>query len=87
MKAAKGELEVHGQKLKVKAALTQTNKERNWALRKAEELLKGAASQKAVKLEWAERLVKVDGVPAFVQDKVELRGCFQPPFANLSLPQ
>ena len=56
-------------------------------MRKAEELLKAAAPQKTVKLEWPERRVTVDGVPAFVQDKVELRGCFQPPFANLSLPQ
>ena len=58
----------------MKAALTKTNKERNWALRKADELLKAAAPTAKVELKWDQRCVNVDAVPAFGQDKVELRG-------------
>ena len=72
--------------MRVKAALTATNKQRNWALRKAEELLKAAEPEAKVELAWPERAVKVNGEKAFSQDKTDTRGSFLPPFTKLSLP-
>ena len=84
---AKGEFTEKGVTVRVKAAKTQNSKTRDWAPRKAEELLKEADSSKKVELVWTERRVKVNGVPAFEQEKADLRGSFKPPYGNLALPK
>ena len=87
MKVAKGEFKSGDQKLTVKAAKRKLNKQRDWPLRKAEALLKSSATNRLVKLEWSDRNVTVDGIPAFVQQRNDLRGTFADPFATIQLPQ
>ena len=86
LKQLKGDFESNGVKVTVKAALPKKNLTRNWALRKAEELLKKDTPNKVVKLVWSERRVTVNDVPSFKQDKSELRGSFCPPYTHLQLP-
>ena len=82
--------EVHsgGTKLKVAPATTKLNKQRNWALFKAEELVKGAAppGAKVEVVRKPERKVTVDGTTAFNQPKDVTRGSFAGAFAHLALP-
>ena len=55
--------------LLVKQAQTQKQKARNWALRKAEELVKGKPEATGVKLEWKKRKVIAEGEDAFTQER------------------
>ena len=66
----------------------RTNQTRNWALFKAEELIKEDSSSrgKEVKVNITSREVKVDGVLAFNQDETDLRGSFLGSFIHLQLP-
>ena len=50
-----------GTRVKLKRALTEFNKQRNWALRKAEELIKAepATKDKQVTIDFVSRAVKV----------------------------
>ena len=78
-----------GVKVTIKPALTKINSQRNWALRKAGDILKGdrRTSGKETKVNLnQERNVTVDGVPAFSQDPTDLRGSFLPPFNDLRIP-
>ena len=81
------ELEVKGTKLKVVQARTKLRKSRNWALKKAVELLKAAAGEGAnTELNWEGREVTVNSVVAFKQAPGEPKGSFQNSFARLALP-
>ena len=74
--------------MKAKFALTDFNKQRNWALRKAEELIKAepAATNKRVAINFSARVVKVDSSTAFEQGRDESRGTFMGAFSALTLP-
>ena len=80
-------LSVGGQNITFKNARTKFNGQRNYSLRKAEQVIKGStqSSGKSVKINWTERSVTVDGSPAFTQDKTETGGSFVSPYADLTL--
>ena len=58
-------LSVGGQNITFKNARTKLNGQRNYSLRKAEEVIKGStqSSGKSAKIKWTERSVTVDGSP------------------------
>ena len=86
-KASEQELVVKGATLRVVQARTKLRKSRNWALRKAFELLKEAAGDSATtELKWEGREVTVNGAVAFKQLPGEPKGTFQNSFAHLTLP-
>ena len=79
---------IGGGSVKIKKALSKINESRNYALRKAEELLKSdpQTGQKQVVISWSKpRGVKVDGTFAFSQNDSELTGTFAAPYNNLQL--
>ena len=78
--------EVGGKKLRLISVKTACFKQRDWALNKAEELLKAEAGEGTVEVDRKERKVKVNGAVAFEQEKEEARGSFQESFAHLALP-
>ena len=82
------EVRAQGTKLKVAPALTKLNKSRNWALNKAHELVRGAATDGAtVEVQKKpERKVLVNGDPAFEQPKDVSKGSFVGLFTHLELP-
>ena len=74
--------------VKVNKALSKVNASRNYALRRAEEVLKADArtSGKTIKIEWSKpRGVKVNDMVAFSQDDVELTGKYVDPCPALHL--
>ena len=78
---------VAGVQIKVRPAKTKFNSSRDWALKKAEELLQGAASSsQVVKLSFSDRKVTVNNEDAFVQSKTDSRGSFCGDFTHLALP-
>ena len=79
------EVESAGKKLSVKPARTQKNSARNWALRKAEEVLKATSGTEGVKVDWKERAVQANGEEAFKQGRDDL-GTFTSNFSHLALP-
>ena len=79
------QIQAGGKSLLVKKACTQKASSRNWALRKGEELVKAAPGGAEAKLDWKERIVKVNEEVVFKQDKDEL-GMFKGNFAHLKLP-
>ena len=70
--------------LRVKQALTSVNRKRNWALRRAEEILK-ANTHTSTKIDWKERIVNCKDQIAFKQSRYDLTGNFIEEFASLSL--
>ena len=81
-------LSVQGQTISIKNARTKVNGQRNYALRKAKELLKASDvnTGKTVEIKWAERCVSVNDVAAFSQAKTDISGSFLPPYSAMSLP-
>ena len=82
-----------GAVITVKPALTKLNGARNYALRKAEELIKQDAKTgskpKKINYKTSEsgvRNITVGGDVAFVQTKADTSGTCQPPYHTLSLP-
>jgi len=78
-----------GASIKIKAALTKTNAQRNWALRAALDLIKQSAPARGSTVEGFfdnRRCVKVDGEVAFEQDREQLDGTFRGRFSDLRLP-
>ena len=68
-------------------ARTKLRKSRNWALKKALELLKEASGDSSTtELKWEGREVTVNGAVAFKQLPGEPKGTFQNSFAHLTLP-
>ena len=87
------ELNVGSKKLMIKPARTELQRKRNYAMRKAEELIKASTHTggKEVKIEWKvdgsrERLVTVNGTAAFKQEENDVKGVFLQPFADLVIP-
>ena len=74
--------------LTAKQARTKVNAQRNYSLRKAEELIKAdpKAKDKNVQIHYKDRLIKVDDSIAFKQDKHELGGTFSGGYDHLALP-
>ena len=73
-----------GASLKVTPAKTMAQQERNGKLLFAKRLVGDAAGEgKNVAIDWGEREIKVDGVPAFRQDRQGSSGTFLPPFGDL----
>ena len=77
-----------GSTVKIKRALSEFNKQRNWSLRKAEELIKGdpAARNRRVAIDFGSRTVTVDASTAFEQGRDETGGSFKGAFSTLALP-
>eukprot|EP00969_Alexandrium_andersonii_P166616 7362546-Alexandrium_andersonii.AAC.1 len=60
---------------------------RDWALRKATEMLKNEVSDgSTVQIDWKERRITVAGMCAFVQEQGSLGGIFQGSHRHLHLP-
>ncbi len=73
----------------IKKALTEAAMQRNSALRRAADLIKGDArfTGKLTKIEWnGERGVTVDGSFVFKQAQADLTGAFDPKYPDLTLP-
>ena len=69
------------------SAKTARNKQRDWALTKAEELLtKDQPGKKVEKGRGSDRTVKVDGEVAFKQETEDAKGSFVAAYSRLSLP-
>ena len=82
----------NGTTVKIKFARTQFQKKRNYAMRKAEELLKASpkTGSSVVTTEWKiteskDRRILVNGVLAFSQAPYDGTGTFLPPFFDLSI--
>ncbi len=96
LEAAKNKkvLDAKGQALdlKIERARTRSQRSRNWALRKAEELAKVHAQQRGISgtawIDWTMpvRKVFVGDELAFSQQRGELRGSFVDKFSSLVLP-
>ena len=71
--------------LLLKAAKTKVHLRRGWALRKAEELVKGTMKGD-IKIDFKSRSVNVNGASVFSQDADELEGNFSGACAHLKLP-
>ena len=73
----------------IKLARTKLKSQRNFALRKAHELIKSSPLSQGKSVEditWTERSMNVNGVPAFKQNKSEFGGSFLPPYSDVALP-
>ena len=70
--------------LRVKQALTSVNRKRNWALRRAEEILK-ANTHMSTKIDWKKRIVSCKDQIAFKQSRYDLTGKFIEGLDSLSL--
>ena len=76
--------------VEIKPAQTDIDRNRNWALREAESLIRAspASNGKQIKVERKQnRGIHVDGKPAFTQaDRFAKNGIFHGDFSTLSLP-
>ena len=71
----------------MKAAKTARNRQRDWALTKAEELLtKNQPGEKVEVKRGNERVVKVNNAVAFKQEQEDAKGSFVAAYSHLSLP-
>ena len=77
-----------GEKVKLKKAKTKVGTQRDYALRKASDMLKAdaATNGKSISIEWKDWAVKVERDEVFKQEKTELGGTFSGVFAHLQLP-
>ena len=67
-------------------ALTAINMSRNWALRKAGELVKAASTGSEVKIDMKLRTVKIGDEICFKQEACETKGKFIDAWTRLTLP-
>mgnify|MGYP003341748875 CR=1 FL=1 len=70
----------------VKPALSKINRQRNYAIRKAEEIIKAKFPNKDVQFDRKDRTLSVDGAAVFKQVPNELGGTFSGIMAGSSLP-
>ena len=82
--ANKLKITVVGKEVSVKPALTKLQESRNWAIKKAEELIKAASPGVSVVRE--KGTLKVQDSAVFSQPKGDPRGIFSGAFAHLTLP-
>ena len=78
---------LEGYNIKVKRARTKVNRARDHTLRMASDKLKDVpeARGKTIKIDWKDRVVKVDDCEAFQQQKNEVSGRFVGSSAHLRL--
>ena len=83
---------MEGTEIKIKTARTQFQKKRNYAMRKAEELLKTSPKTgiQKVSIEWKvqdtkKRRILVGDAVAFLQSEYDVIGTFSTPFTDLSI--
>lgn len=78
---------ISGCEITVKAARTKINDQRNYSIRKANELIgkHANAQNKTVKIEWGDREVIVDRGLASKQNKTYTSGTFAAPFDDIHL--
>ena len=76
-----------GTPLRFARAKTHVQLPRNYALKKAKDLVEkhAAAKNKAVSINWKNRAVEVDGKDVFTQDKNDTAGKFMQPFMVINL--
>ena len=81
-------LNVGGDSISVKRALTKINGSRNWALREAEKLVKAFAENISgeVKLQWPTRSVLLNDLEVFKQTTDDMKGTFSGARKDLKLP-
>ena len=89
------EIVAENSSVKIKAAKTQTQKKRNYALIRASELItelqkSTPGTKKTIQIEWKvtdtkDRHVTVDGVVGFCQTQNDSSGTFRAPFLDLSV--
>ena len=73
-----------GASIVCKRAKTASQRDRNFKLQKAEEEVKKLCkSSQTVKIEWKDRQILCNGVPAFIQNKDDSSGIFLPPFEKI----
>ena len=70
----------------MKTALSKINRQRNYAIRKAEEMIKERAPGKEVKADQKQRIVTLGGSTVFEQTSGELGGTFRGTVSSLRLP-
>ena len=77
-----------GEKVKVKIAVTKINSSRNWALRKAEDLIKSdsVTGNRVLKTDWKNRTITVGGNIVFNQCPTDLKGSFVDEYVHLKFP-
>ena len=68
--------------------VTKINMSRNWALRKAEDMIKSdsESARQIVKSDWKERTVSVNSKIVFHQVAVDLKGSFVHDYVALKFP-
>ena len=80
-------LDAGGKDVRIKRAITDLDRRRNWALNKADELVKADPRAARKKVEIKDRSVLVDGAVAYAQkERHDPSGQFDGEFANLKLP-
>ena len=72
--------------IKIKRAITKISSKRNWALRRASELISQASESKNRTIKTENRTITVDGVAAFIQEQNDLIGHFCSPYLALHIP-
>ena len=75
-----------GSEVSMKMDITKFNRQRNWALYKAKELISKSPGGASAVADMQERQVKVDSEIAFKQEKYDSRGSFCGAFSALFLP-
>ena len=74
-----------GDNVRVKAATSQVNQHRNWALRRASDLVKSRVPTANVRIDFKARNVSVDSAIAFEQGRGDLTGTFLGRFSDLTV--
>ena len=82
--AGSGQFPIQG--ITVKPALSKIHRQRNYAIRKAEEMIKERAPGKEVKADLKQRIVTLEGSTVFEQTSSELGGTFRGTMSSLRLP-
>ena len=89
LEAAKSHvMTIGGQNIRIKKANTKIILQRNWAMKKAIELIQqsGVPGAATAKMDWQERTIKIKDDIVFKQEKLELKGSFLGAVSQLSLP-
>ena len=82
--AGSGQFPIQG--ITVKPAMSKINRQRNYAIQKAEEMIKERAPGKEVKADLKQRIVTLEGSTVFEQTSSELGGTFRGTMSSLRLP-
>jgi hypothetical protein len=77
---------IGGSEVSMKMDVTKINRERNWAIYKAKELIASSPGGANASIDMKERQIKVGGMIAFKQEQNDTQGSFCGVFSTLSLP-